>query len=65
MEFHPDKCQILRITNKRQPLKFTYNIHNIDLHVFKSAKYLGVTIDSNLNWTVQTENVYKMLQIFC
>ena len=59
MEFHPDKCQILRITNKRQPLKFTYNIHNIDLQEFKSAKYLGVTIDSNLNWTVQTENVYK------
>ena len=59
MEFHPGKCQILRITNKRRPIINTYNIHNTDLQVFSSAKYLGVTIDDNLSWNEQTNNVYK------
>ena len=59
MEFHPDKCQLLRITNKRQPLECIYKIHGIILKEFNSAKYLGVTIDSNLNWKDQCNNVYK------
>ena len=50
MEFHPQKCQVLRITNKRNIIKRIYNIHNIPLEETSSAKYLGVTIDSKLNW---------------
>ena len=59
MEFHPGKCQILRISNKRQPIINNYNIHNTILQVFNSAKYLGISIDSNLNWNEQTNNIYK------
>ena len=53
MEFHPDKCQVLRITNKTKPIQVYYNIHNIRLSKVESAKYLGVTIDSKLNWRTQ------------
>ena len=59
MEFHPSKCQYLRITNKREPIKANYIIHNTVLQEFSSAKYLGVTIDNNLNWNDQINNVYK------
>ena len=59
MEFHPGKCQILRITNKRQPIINNYKIHNTTLQVFNSAKYLGISIDKNLSWNEQINNVYK------
>ena len=50
MEFHPEKCQVLRITKKQTPILATYNIHNVSLSLVDSAKYLGVNIDCNLNW---------------
>ena len=59
MEFHPNKCQILRITNKKEPIKAIYTIHNTVLQEFSSAKYLGVTIDNHLNWNNHTNNVYQ------
>ena len=59
MEFHPAKCQMLRITNKRQPFINNYYIHNTVLQEFSTAKYLGISIDSCLNWKDQTNNVYK------
>jgi hypothetical protein len=49
MEFHPNKCQILCITNKRNHIKNNYIVHNTILQEFNSAKYLDVTIDNNLN----------------
>ena len=59
MEFHPDKCQLLQITNKRKPILNTYNIHGTSLKPFDSAKYLGVTIDRNLSWDPHCNNVYN------
>ena len=50
MEFHPQKCQHLRITNKQKPLDHTYHIHGINLNLTPSARYLGVVIDSGLKW---------------
>ena len=50
MEFHPGKCNLLQITNKRNPIDFIYNIHNTPLQKVDSAKYLGVVVDSKLNW---------------
>jgi hypothetical protein len=43
MEFHPSKCQLLRITNKRKPFARDYDIHGHKLEEVESAKYLGVT----------------------
>ena len=50
MHFHPDKCNILSITQKKNPINFLYKLHNHDLEKVQSAKYLGVTIQNNLKW---------------
>ena len=59
MEFHPDKCQVLTITNKRSPIKSDYYIHAKLLKETKHAKYLGVIIDSKLQWVEQNISVCK------
>ena len=50
MEFHPQKCKVLRITNKRKITDAQYQIHNTTLEIVEKAKYLGVTIDKRLSW---------------
>ena len=59
MELHPDKCQVLQITNKKKPIQETYNIHNTRPSIVQSAKYLGVLIDSKLSWNTQCSSVCK------
>ena len=44
MEFHAGKRQLLRITNKIEPIKSTYFIHDIPISETDSDKYLGVVI---------------------
>jgi hypothetical protein len=50
MEFHPKKCQVLSITNKKKPIKYNYTLHGHILESVPEAKYLGVTIKKDLNW---------------
>ena len=59
MEFHPDKCQLLRVTKKRSPSKFTYKIHNTDIEDTSNAKYLGININNKLSWNKQIDNICK------
>ena len=59
MEFHPGKCNHLQITNKKQPFEFIYDIHGIPLSKVDSAKYLGVVVDSKLNWKHHYSHVIK------
>ena len=59
MEFHPQKCQVLRITNKIKFIKSKYNIHGFTLEETNAAKYLGVVIDSKLNWKNQYSTLKK------
>ena len=49
MEFHPDKCKVLRITNKLSPIESEYYIHNHKLENVDEAKYLGLTIHKKLS----------------
>ena len=50
MHFHPQKCQTMHITNKRNIIQSTYTIHNHNLQTTNTAKYLGIYIHSTLNW---------------
>ena len=69
MKFHPDKCKLLRITNKRNIIDFRYNIHNYPLKIADHSKYLGVEIDKKLKWehhvsiiTAKANQCRQMLQ---
>ena len=57
MEFNSDKCEVLRITRKRNPVIFPYKLHKKELNVTNAAKYLGVTISKDLNWTTHINNI--------
>ena len=59
MSFNPDKCEVLRITNKRSPIQSNYVLHGHTLALTSNAKYLGVTISSDLSWNVHINNITK------
>ena len=50
MMFNPDKCEMIRITNKRKVITGSYSIHGQTLKQTNKAKYLGVTLDNKLSW---------------
>ena len=59
-EFNPDKCDVIRITNRRKTKIVTNDsIHEHQLKEVKGAKYLGVTIDRTLSWNDHMNNVTK------
>jgi hypothetical protein len=49
MQFHPAKCTVLTVTNKRNPIVAEYTIRGQLLAAVTSAKYLGVTITDKVN----------------
>ena len=59
MEFHPAKCQLLRITNKLKPIKSNYTIHDTPLLETPPSKYLWVVIDSKLQWKEHYASISK------
>ena len=59
MQFNADKCEVIRITNKRNPLAHDYHIHRIKLQTVKNAKYLGLTISSDLSWNTHVDITAK------
>ena len=50
MQFYPDKCEVIRITNKRNTLIHKFNIHGTKLQTVLDSKYLRVTLSSDLSW---------------
>ena len=50
MEFHPGKCQVIRVTKSTKPLDTNYYLHGQKLDVVSSAKYLGVNLSQDLKW---------------
>ena len=60
MEFHPGKCEMLRITNITKPNqnKTDYKIHSTTttLVTTNAAEYLEITIDPSLQWNKHQHN---------
>ena len=57
MAFNPDKCEVIRITNKKTPTLFNYTLHGVSLKETDSAKYLGVSITRNLSWAIHINQI--------
>ena len=58
MSFNPDKCKVLRVTAKQTNLfKAVCTIHGEPLNTASSAKYLGLTIDTKLNYNEHVSNI--------
>ena len=49
----------LYITSKKKPVRFLYNIHGQTLEEADSAKYLGVTLQNDLNWNKHIDTTDK------
>jgi len=47
MEFHPNKYQVLHVTNKNKHVKSQYNVYRNLLEETDTAKYQGVNIHRN------------------
>ncbi len=59
VSFNPDKCEVLRVTNKRKTYPATYSILGQELKQVDSAKYLGIDIDSKLTWNSHIDPLTK------
>ena len=59
MSFNPTKCEIIRITEKRNPIQTSYQIHDHDLFATKAGKYPGITISNNLSWNAHVNATVK------
>jgi hypothetical protein len=59
MEFHPQNCKVLKVTNKKKIIPSRYTLHNTTLEEVTKAKYLGVTINNKLTWKDHITNTCK------
>ncbi|MCG7866607.1 MAG: reverse transcriptase family protein, partial [Candidatus Thiodiazotropha taylori] len=59
MEFHPAKCNVMRVTNSRQPVVKPYTLKGHQLAVDASSKYLGIDLTSNLDWKTHVDRITK------
>ena len=57
MHFHPGKCNLISITQKRKPIHFTYKLHDHLLAKVEHSKYLGITLQSNLKWNTHINSI--------
>ena len=51
MRFNAAKCNIMRMSRKQTPISTQYELSGQVLEEVKDAKYLGVTVSDNLEWT--------------
>ena len=57
MVFNPTKCELIRITNKRNPQLSNYYIQNTLIKANSQVKYLKVTKDKNLTFNDHIKNI--------
>ena len=59
MKFHPGKCQVLTITNKKKTIDYKYTFHGHPLEHVSESKYLGLTVRRDMNWSQHINNTTK------
>ena len=56
MKFNTAKCNIMRISNQRNPGIPNYTMMGTKLEVATDSQYLGIYIQNNLKWNKQTQH---------
>ena len=59
MDFHPQKCSVLRVTRSRSPSLKDYILKGTTLQLDSTTKYLGVDLQTNLSWNSHINRVTK------
>jgi len=59
MDFHPQKCNVLRVTMAKSPLRTNYILEGITLAEDQTSKYLGVDLQSDLGWKQHIDKIAK------
>ena len=57
LRFHPDKCEVLRITHARDFTSYPCKVSGCTLQSVSETVDLGVSLTSNLSWNTQTQTV--------
>ena len=57
IKFHADKCNIIRLSRTRNPITKMYSLVGQVLKEVDQAKYLGITISSELDWSPHISNI--------
>ena len=57
MEFNIAKCNVLRITRRREPIIFNYKLHGGCLEAIDTTKYLGVYLFKDLGWNDHVRHI--------
>ena len=56
MKFNIEKCYIMHVTHKRNPLFTTYEMNSRSFEVTASHTYLGIGINNKLSWAEHISN---------
>ena len=56
LSFHPDRCSVLQVKTKQNPMQFDYTLHQHVMQKETSTKYLGVAIETDLKWNKHVNN---------
>ena len=50
MDFHSQKCNVLRVSQAKSPMTFSYRLKGTDLAEEATPKYICVDLQNNLSW---------------
>ena len=63
MKFNASKCYSMSVTLSRNSIDTTYYLNGIPLSVVNHCKYLGIIIQSDLNWNKHVEQKVSKKQL--
>ena len=59
VEFHPQKCRVIRATRSRSPIRHPYKLKGHVLEVHECTKYLGVDLQASLSSRNHIDRINK------
>ena len=65
MTLNLSKCKLVRVTNKKHPLKHCYYLRAEQIKSVPHAKYLSVVIDEHLSFNEHIKTKLTLLSHFC